>query len=294
MTAYPDISWQILRQAIPELHDLPEAEPPRIETGQNAIVWQASPYVVRVPRHTEDHATGSYHREAAILRAIGPILPIPTPEMTIYDLPDDNGGITVAIHRALPGEPLMTIAENKADQFAATLGTFLLTLHSLPHGVLDGVAMQVTNRGHWRGWLNGTMRRLAPHLTLAAQQRMGDTGERFLDTVATGSPALIHGDFGSGNILVHDGEISGIIDFGSVQLGDPASDLAGLVASYGDDFLDRVETSYPGAASPATRDRIAFYRLAFAAMDALYGLDHADAEALQAGIATLERDAPEP
>ncbi|MGN6484526.1 MAG: hypothetical protein ACTHMX_08980, partial [Thermomicrobiales bacterium] len=67
--------------------------------------------------------------------------------------------------------------------------------------------------------------------------------------------------------------------------GDPASDLAGLAASYGLPFLDRVAATYPLAADPDVRNRIAFYRLAFAAMDALYGLDHADDHALRAGIA---------
>lgn len=283
---YPLPTWPDIRQAIPELHGLPASEPQRIDTGQNAIVWNAPPYIIRVPRHPESNtATGSSYREAAILQAIGPILPIPTPVMTVHDLPD---GTTVTIHRALPGEPLMTIPDDDADRIATTLGTFLITLHSLPHAVLDGIAMPVTNRGHWRSWLNQAIRRLAPHLEPATLQRIADSGEQFLDAVATVSPALIHGDFGSGNILASDGEITGIIDFGSVGLGDPASDLAGLVASYGDGFLDRLEASYPGATS--TQGRITFYRLAFAAMDALYGLDHADETAFRAGVASLQHD----
>ena len=41
----------------------------------------------------------------------------------------------------------------------------------------------------------------------------------------TGKPIWIHGDLASGNILVIDGNLSGIIDFGGMAVGDPACDL---------------------------------------------------------------------
>jgi len=37
------------------------------------------------------------------------------------------------------------------------------------------------------------------------------------------------------------------------------------------------------------KPRVAFYRLAFAAMEALHGLEHGDGDALQAGRAPLDR-----
>jgi aminoglycoside phosphotransferase (APT) family kinase protein len=38
-------------------------------------------------------------------------------------------------------------------------------------------------------------------------------------------PVWIHGDFASGNILIKNGKLSGIIDFGGLGIGDPACDL---------------------------------------------------------------------
>ncbi|NIV40422.1 MAG: phosphotransferase, partial [Anaerolineae bacterium] len=49
-------------------------------------------------------------------------------------------------------------------------------------------------------------------------------------------PVLKHSDFGPSNILF-DSEtqrVSGIIDFGSSGLGDPAYDFAGLLSGYGE------------------------------------------------------------
>jgi hygromycin-B 4-O-kinase len=38
--------------------------------------------------------------------------------------------------------------------------------------------------------------------------------------------ALVHGDFGSNNLLVHDGDVSGVLDWESAMVGDPLHDVA--------------------------------------------------------------------
>ena len=40
-----------------------------------------------------------------------------------------------------------------------------------------------------------------------------------------GDPVWIHGDLLAGNLLVHEGRLSAVIDFGALGLGDPAVDL---------------------------------------------------------------------
>ena len=41
-----------------------------------------------------------------------------------------------------------------------------------------------------------------------------------------GPPVWLHGDLHPANILVHRGRISGVIDFGDITSGDPATDLS--------------------------------------------------------------------
>jgi aminoglycoside phosphotransferase (APT) family kinase protein len=41
-----------------------------------------------------------------------------------------------------------------------------------------------------------------------------------------GAPTWIHGDLHPGNLIVEDGRLSGVIDFGDLTAGDPATDLA--------------------------------------------------------------------
>jgi aminoglycoside 2''-phosphotransferase len=126
---------------------------------------------------------------------------------------------------------------------------------------------------------------LSPLLDTTSAERFETRAIAFLASWNDTTWQLIHGDFGSGNILIAGGVVSGIIDFGGASIGDPASDIAGLIASYGDTFVDHVARSRPELTPMRTRS--AFYLPAFAAMEALHGLDHNDPGALEAGLVTL-------
>src|SRR5690606_22937643 len=82
-----------------------------------------------------------------------------------------------------------------------------------------------------------------------AQIEITKSFKTFLDREACSNleVTLIHGDFGASNILWNPdtNRISGIIDFGSSCLGDPAYDLAGILSSYGKDFFDMCINLYP-------------------------------------------------
>jgi len=47
-----------------------------------------------------------------------------------------------------------------------------------------------------------------------------------LATAWRGAPVWVHGDVSAGNLLVKEGRLSAVIDFGSSAVGDPACDLA--------------------------------------------------------------------
>ena len=60
-------------------------------------------------------------------------------------------------------------------------------------------------------------------------------------------PKLIHGNLGECHILFDKQKncISGIIDFGTAGLGDPAIDIAILIHNYGEAFVSRLYQIYP-------------------------------------------------
>ncbi|MER9201367.1 phosphotransferase, partial [Mesorhizobium sp. M0933] len=50
-------------------------------------------------------------------------------------------------------------------------------------------------------------------------------GPRPLPSLCKGPPVWVHGDVASGNLLVEDGKLYAVVDFGSSAIGDPACDL---------------------------------------------------------------------
>jgi aminoglycoside 2''-phosphotransferase len=112
--------------------------------------------------------------------------------------------------------------------------------------------------------------------------------ERFLgdERNCNYTPALIHSDFGPSNILydARTESISGIIDFSSTGWGDPAVDFAAIICSvsYGEEFLQRFATVYPGIDAVLARAR--FYAGTFALQEALYGIEDDDPESFESGI----------
>src|SRR5699024_9466607 len=57
-------------------------------------------------------------------------------------------------------------------------------------------------------------------------------------------PTPVHGDLGEEHILVLDDEVSALISFSQAHVGDPATDLAWLLASAPEDSLDSIEEAY--------------------------------------------------
>jgi len=194
------------------------------------------------------------------------------------------------VHEKLPGNPLLSLSDINASQqrtIAAQLAGFLRSLHEIPVSVLKDADVPVEDVTFWAQWLESMRVRIYPLIDNKAAERFDRHAVTFLDNYRDLSFGIKHGDFGSGNILAAEGEITGIIDSGSVSIGDVAADIAGLAASYGDPFLDMIAETYPEV--HAMKPQVAFYRLAFAAMEALQGLEHGDGDALQAGRATLDR-----
>jgi len=270
-----------IRKTFPSLRHA-EYAPSQLDSGQNAHVLDFGSHIARLSRYAGHE--GVLEREAAVLAGIGASLPIPVPRIELQRVE----GVLVAVHEKIPGEPLVTLADLDADlheRIATELGTFLSVLHAMPAASVGTASIPLEDTAFWERWLNQVRTRLLPLIEPEHAMHFEGLASAFLKEYPTLPLSLKHGDFGTDNILAQGGQLTGIIDFGSVAFGDAASDLAGLAASYGESFLGLVATSYPGL--EAMRPRLTFYRLAFAAMEALHGQDHHDNDALEAGLAGL-------
>jgi aminoglycoside 2''-phosphotransferase len=106
------------------------------------------------------------------------------------------------------------------------------------------------------------------------------------------TPRLIHRDLASYHIL-HDPQssrLAGVIDFGTAGLGDPASDWACLINTYGESFVRRMNATYP--LEQATLDRARFLAGSLELEWALIGVQDKDPSMLLVHIGRARDSQP--
>lgn len=248
--------------------------------------------IFRFPRHRE--AIAEVACEVPVLRAVQGQLPLPVPRPIYVSLTPSEPGMVFMGYFKLPGEPLYrplfdsVSSVDEQRRIAEHLGRFLTVLHAIPPTDFDPPLAISNDRATWERMYADVRAKLFSYMRSDARQQVSEHFESYLDDSAASSwePALIHGDFGPSNILYDTSakELSGVLDWSSAGLGDPATDLAALIgpASYGEGFATWLAPTYPSLAAELSRAR--FYLGTFALQDALFGLKVGDTTAFESGI----------
>jgi aminoglycoside 2''-phosphotransferase len=260
------------------------------EGQSNVLLIVNQQLVFRFPKF--EAGLVALRREVSLLKQLQSLLPLPIPDPEFVSRNTNTIGKTFMGYQKINGEPLwrsrfQTIKDQQIlKHLAAQLAAFLRELHAVPieHLELDLPINDLP--GEWENLYNEIRLFLFSKMRADAHQSVSRHFETFLNQVANHPfiPTLRHGDFGSGNIL-YDQEtesISGIIDFGSAGLGDPAVDIAAAM-TFGESFFSNYYASYPDI--EALVERAKFYKGTFALQEALYGLKSGDLQAFERGIA---------
>lgn len=187
----------------------------------NALFRVGDRLVARMPRR----ALGAeiIRHEQRWLPRLAPGLPIKIPYPERIGAPAHGYPWPWSLTPYLPGEPAGVSDLDWAAAATAT-GGFLRALHvPAPE---DAPANPV--RGHWVGEREESFR---TNLNTAGERVDRAAALRvWSDAIAAprhaGPPAWLHGDLHPLNILVCDGKVSAVIDFGDITSGDPATDLS--------------------------------------------------------------------
>lgn len=169
-------------------------------------------WVLRIPRSAL--AVEELAKEIELLPALAPTLPIEIPRFEQVSKEP-----LFVLYRLIRGDPLR-------NEDPAGVRAFLDALHAFDPAGLD--VPQPDWRGIYRGHSGDWRRVVFPLLDEDERSR----GEALLDDVEalTGfEPALVHCDLGPTHLLVHDGRLAGVIDWGDAKIGDPAIDYAWLL-----------------------------------------------------------------
>ncbi|MCP8967660.1 phosphotransferase family protein [Ectobacillus ponti] len=247
--------------------------------GQNNAVFLVNEELVfRFPKYGQ--GLQQLRQETVLLLQIQQRVPLPLPvPEPLYVFLDEAPGRAFVGYRLLSGRPLWRkdfAAVKEKGRLAQQLAEFLQALHRLPAAEFSYLRDAAQDMAHL---YERTQQKLFSFMRPDAREAVA---QLFSSGTASYTTAVIHGDFGASNILYDKQSISGIIDFGGAALGDPAYDFAGLLACYGEDFLQECLQHYQEG--DQLLPRIRFYRETFALQEALHGMENGDEEAFQSGI----------
>ncbi|MEV6166817.1 aminoglycoside phosphotransferase family protein [Streptomyces sp. NPDC051954] len=210
---------RLIAGQFPEWTGLPVA---RLESSgtENAMFRLGDDLVVRLPRHPG--AVGDVEHEQRWLPRLGPLLPTAVPEPVGLGAPGDGFPWVWSVLRWLEGRNPTVDALDDPEGLAEDLAAFVGAVRRM-----DPVGAPVGYRGVPLANRDTATREAIGQLTDAV-----DTGavtalwEAALRVPEhTGPPVWAHGDLSPGNVLVADGRLSAVIDFGTLGVGDPAVDL---------------------------------------------------------------------
>ena len=224
----PSIDVALVRRLIaaqfPRWAELP-VRPVRFGGWDNRTFHLGDRMTVRLP------SAASYalqvEKEQLWLPRLAPLLPLPIPVPVAMGRPGEGYPWHWSIYQWREGETAIRAPVADMSAFARTLAEFLTALQGVDsdggpppgqHNFFRGGSLAVYD--HETRWALG---RLDGKIDVAQARAVW---ERALATAWSGAPVWFHGDVAPGNLLVEDGRLSAIIDFGTSGVGDPACDLS--------------------------------------------------------------------
>ena len=222
-------------------------------SGDFCLAFRHGNEVIRVARHLD--AAGALKRESCILPKIAPRLPLPVPRPT-YHPPDGYPPFTV--HDEIVGEILTredweSMPPSSQEKAASDLANFLNTLHTLPIEIgLECGLVQIDAAKMAHSLQREAADTIHPFLEPDVQRKFDQTLEIWSSQPEVRRPGLLHCDFGPGHVLYDPStlQLTGVIDFGDLVIGDPARDFIYIYEDFGPLILQEVLTRYAGKESP--------------------------------------------
>jgi len=260
----PSLVEELIRRQHPDLIDgaLQELSP-----GFDNTIWRLGrDLVVRLPRR--QIAVSLIEGEQKWLPELAPRLPLLIPSPLRVGQPSQLFPWPWTIARWIEGTPGNQVDPATRGRGAAALGEFFRALHSdapddAPSNPFRGVPLSAHDVS-----FRGRLEEIGPTLQRSQVLRIWRTALNARPM--EGSPQWIHGDPHPANLIFREGELVGVVDFGDLCAGDPATDLAGGFLALPLETLDDYLRAY-GAIDDATLQRILGWAVHFGLMFILLG-----------------------
>ena len=192
---------------------------------ENAIYRLGDNLAIRLPYRSAN--TTQVDKDHRWLPLLSPHLPLPIPIPVAKGAPAEGYPSQWSICRWLPGENATLDHLADLSQAAKELAKFIHTLQQIDsaggpapggHNFFRGIPL--ADRDCY------TRAAIAESAGLVDSDAVTTAWERDLQAPVWGEPPVwIHGDLAPSNLLALSGRLSGVIDWGGLAVGDPATDL---------------------------------------------------------------------
>ena len=203
----------------------------------NALFRLGDEFLVRLPRQPGGSAAIS--KEATWLPVLAPALPVSVPEVVAVFEPDRDYSERWSVVRWIDGEhPEVIEAETSVHQGRENLAKDLAAvLAALSRADVPAEAVNNPDLRSYRGEPIATMDRATREniercrsledfdFDLDAAERLWDEAMKLPGAADRLSPRWYHGDLAAENLLLRNGKLAAVLDFGSLSVGDPTVDL---------------------------------------------------------------------
>jgi macrolide phosphotransferase len=234
---------------------------------------------VRSPRHPE--ASARLETEFMVLRAFAPGIRAELP----FLVPNIAGtvrkdALSTFVYSHLAGSTRSIEELSTADDsLAREIGVTMAAIHDLPQSLVNNADLPSYTPNEFRQRkLNeldqaATTGKIPPALLRRWEHALEDV------TLWRFNPCVVHGDLHEDNLLVEEDSVTAVTGWTDLRIGDPADDMAWLVASNEQAFVDSVLRHY----TVARRDTPDSHLLRRAALLAEFALAQYLVKALAAG-----------
>ena len=180
---------------------------------------------VRLPSNAE--YAEQVEKEQYWLPKLAPYLPLPISTPLAMGNPGKEYPLHWSIYKWLDGDTASIERINDLNQFAIALAEFLVALQQcdatggpLPgeHNFYRGGDLAI-----YEAETREAIKTLGDKIDVDAVTYVWDTARA---STWHNPPVWIHGDIATGNLLVKNGQLNAVIDYGQLGIGDPACDLA--------------------------------------------------------------------
>lgn len=246
---------------------------PDLEEGQIKVFDDGWDYVVcvvdgkqafRFPRRADYAKTLS--REVDFLNEFRGQSQLKIPEFRLHKTEDNRPYVSYPFIQGRPFrvDCAKTLSSGELDNIAESLGRFLSVMHNFPKDrALEMGFRELDSVGEWSQRLSSIEKRVFSLLDENSRAWVTQLFTDFTEMIKEHpfENRLIHADIMPEHLIVdtRTNKLSGIIDFGDVEIGDPAYDFF-FLQDYGQSFLEAVYQNYEIDVDSTFEKRRKFYR----------------------------------